>query len=104
MSAYLNVTPPPLPAWPVKDPADDLNYGLDFTSQMTIDNDTLSSVTSVSCVPTGLTIAQITPVGSIVTFRVTGGVSGYQYTLTAVIETTGGNTFSRSATLSVSSR
>jgi hypothetical protein len=97
-------TPPPFPAWPFKDPADDLTFGLDFGSQMIVDTDTVASITSCTATPDGLTIRNTALVGNIVIFRAIGGTSGFQYTVTVVIETTSGNTYSRSALLNVISR
>ena len=99
--SYSAFTPRYLPSFPNKDPADSLNYGIDFSEVMAADGDTLASVVNVICTPPGLTITDVVAVGSIATFRLAGGVSNTRYLVDAQIQTAAGNFYNRGGTLLV---
>ena len=87
--------------WPDKDPADVLDYGLDWSDQLALVSpaDTISSVTWT--VPAGLTAGPQFLVGSVATAWLSGGTAGTDYTIICRIVTTGGRTLERSVKLLV---
>jgi hypothetical protein len=90
-----------LPAFPVKDPSDSLNYAVDFSAQMTLDSDTLSTIVGVTTQPTDLEISDTALVAQMVAFRAAGGTLGTRYVIEVEVTTTGGNTFNRGFSLLV---
>lgn len=87
--------------WPDKDPAEVLDYGLDWSDQLALPNpdDTISSATWT--VPAGLTAGAQSVVGGVATIWLSGGTAGADYTLTCRIVTSGGRTLERSVKLLV---
>ena len=87
--------------WPDKDPADVLDYGLDWSDQLALvaPADTISSATWT--VPAGLTAGAQFVVGGVATTWLSGGAAGTDYTLTCRIVTAGGRTLERSVKLLV---
>lgn len=87
--------------WPDKDPADVLDYGLDWSDQLALVTpaDTISSATWT--VPAGLTSGAQFLVGGVATIFLSGGTAGTDYTITCRIVTTGGRTLERSVNLHV---
>ncbi len=90
--------------WPDKDPADVLDYGLDWAEALnqTSPADTISSTTWT--VPAGLTAGAQFVVGSVATTWLSGGAAGAEgadYTITCRIVTAGGRTLERSVKLMV---
>ena len=65
-----------------------LDYTIDFTSWLSTD-DTVDTV-EWSAVPTGLTLSDESETDGVATVRVTGGVRGYKYRLTAHVTSTAG--------------
>jgi len=92
---------PVIPAFPNKDPSDNLNYGADFTDLLSIDNDSIASILSLTATPPGLTIEDQAIVGNIVAFRAEGGTAGVRYKIDFEIFTIGGNTYNRSVMMPV---
>jgi hypothetical protein len=92
---------PPLLPFPPKDPLDVLDYGIDFSAQMTLDNDTLASIVGIVSTPAGLTASNLTLIGNIAVGFIAGGLSGVNYILGFEVVTTGGRTYTRSGTLLV---
>lgn len=91
-------------SYPPKDPSETLDYAMDFTAQMTADNDTVTTLIGVTAKPTGLTIANPTLVGSKVICWISGGTLLADYLITFEVTTAGGRTYSRSAYLPVKTR
>lgn len=90
--------------WPDKDPADVLDYGLDWSDQLGLVSpaDTISSATWT--VPAGLTAGAQFVVGGVAVIWLSGGTagaSGTDYTITCRIVTAGGRTLERSVKLLV---
>lgn len=90
--------------WPDKDPADVLDYGLDWSNQLSLakPDDTISSVTWT--VPAGLTSGAQSVVGSVAVIWLSGGTAGANgtdYTITCRIVTAGARTLERSVNLQV---
>ena len=84
-------------AWPAKDPGEDKDYGIDWTTRL--GGDPIAS--SAWSLPVGIT--QATPAPSFTatstTIWLSGGTSGTTYTLTNTVTTTGGRTFVEVVTL-----
>lgn len=72
-----------------KQPADQLDYDLDFSEWLTGD-DTITGVEAVSSVPEELVILSASIAGSTVKVWVNGGVAGATYKVTATISTAEG--------------
>ena len=87
--------------WPDKDPADVLDFGLDWSDQLALANpdDTISSVTWT--VPAGLTSGAQFVVGAVATIWLSGGTAGTDYTIICRMVTSGGRTLERSVKLLV---
>lgn len=87
--------------WPDKDPADVLDYGLDWSDQLALVTpaDTISSATWT--VPAGLTAGAQFVIGAVATIWLSGGTAGTDYTITCRIVTAGGRTLERSVKLLV---
>ena len=87
--------------WPDKDPADVLDYAVQWAEQLALVTpaDTIGGVTWV--VPAGLVLGSQFVVGSLATCWLSGGVAGTDYTVGCRIVTTGGRTLERSVKLHV---
>lgn len=87
--------------WPDKDPAEVLDYGLDWSDQLALTDpiDTISSATWA--VPAGLTAGAQFVIDGVATIWLSGGTAGADYTLTCRIVTSGGRTLERSVKLLV---
>jgi hypothetical protein len=90
--------------WPDKDPAEVLDYGLDWSDQLALTdpNDTISSATWT--VPAGLIAGAQFVIDGVATIWLSGGTAGANgtdYTLTCRIVTSGGRTLERSVKLMV---
>jgi hypothetical protein len=87
--------------WPDKDPADVLDYALNWSDQLALTSpaDTISSATWT--VPSGLTAGVQSVLGGVATIWLSGGVAGTDYTITCRIVTAGARTLERSVTLFV---
>lgn len=85
----------------VKQPGENRLYSMDFAANLD-DGETIASVTSVSCTPSGLDIST-TPVanGTQAQQRIFGGTDGVQYKITIVVLTSGGNTLEGEGYLTV---
>jgi hypothetical protein len=95
--------PPPL-NWPIKDPADILDYQFDVSPAL-VGNDgdaiqTLDATVSPAN-PGDLTITSATADGPIAVFWLSGGQTGTIYTVTISVGTTNGRSIQRSILLSV---
>ena len=83
-----------MPAVPllIKQPSEDNVYTFEFR-QLLADEESISSVTSVSGAPSGLTIGAPThDSNSKVHVRISGGAADVKYKITAVVTTSLGNT------------
>ena len=87
--------------WPDKDPADVLDYGLNWSDQLALISpaDTISSVTWT--VPAGLTAGAQFLVSGVATIFLSGGTAGTDYSVTCRIVTAGARTLERSVMLNV---
>jgi hypothetical protein len=90
--------------WPDKDPAEVLDYGLDWSDHLALKdpNDTISS--STWTVPAGLIAGAQFVIDGVATIWLSGGTAGANgadYTLTCRIVTSGGRTLERSVKLMV---
>jgi hypothetical protein len=87
--------------WPDKDPADVLDYALNWSDQLALISpaDTISSATWA--VPAGLTAGPQFVLGGVATAWLSGGVAGTDYTITCRIVTAGGRTLERNVKLQV---
>nr|WP_321986108.1 hypothetical protein [uncultured Lichenicoccus sp.] len=87
--------------YPVKDPLDTLDYGMDFTAQMALDADTVNALVGVTATPAGLTMGTGQLSGGIASCFVSGGTAGTTYRLDFEVTTTGGRTYKRGGLLPV---
>ena len=87
--------------WPDKDPADVLDYALDWSDQLALTGpaDAISSATWT--VPAGLTAGVESVLGGVATIWLSGGVAVTDYTITCRIVTAGARTLERSVMLFV---
>jgi hypothetical protein len=87
--------------WPDKDPADVLDYALDWSDQLSLTSpaDAISSATWT--VPAGLTAGVESVLGGVATIWLSAGVAGTDYTITCRIVTAGARTLERSVMLFV---
>lgn len=69
-----------------KQPADQLDYDLDFSDWLT-DDDTITGAVATSSVPAELTVQSLQVIGQLVKIWIAGGVSGATYKITATITT-----------------
>lgn len=74
-----------------KQPTESRVYTMDFSPNM-VTGETISSVTSFTVSPSGLTSNTATPNGQEVNFRLSGGTANTQYKITCVVATSLGNT------------
>lgn len=72
-----------------KQPADQLDYDLDFSDWLT-DSDTITGQVAVSSVPSELSILSVSTSGPIVKVFVAGGEDGSTYQVTATVTTAEG--------------
>lgn len=87
--------------WPAKDPADVLDYSIDWHDQLTLPAAPDSIASVVWVVPAGLTAGiQIHALG-VATIWLSGGTAGVEYVVTCRITTTAGRVIERSARLAV---
>lgn len=86
--------------WGAKDPADVLDYAIDWSSVLAeLGDDTIASTTWV--VPAGLTGGAEAAAGAVRTKFLSGGTADQSYALTCTITTLGGRTISRTVLLDV---
>lgn len=87
--------------WPAKDPADNLDFSIDWTDQLALPTtpDTISAV--VWTVPAGLTAGNQSHASGIATTWLSGGTAGTEYVVTCRITTAAGRIIERSARLAV---
>lgn len=102
-----------IPYFPVKDPNEDLAFGIDMTAQMTEDEDTISSILSVVAspmfVPQGVTAAAPSLTaqglsGNVMTVVVSGGTVYVNYRLSFRFQTAKGSIYQRSGILPINYR
>lgn len=72
-----------------KQPADQLDYDLDFSDWLTA-SDTISGAVAASDVPAELVILSVSITDQIVKVWASGGVTGSTYQVTTTVTTTGG--------------
>lgn len=72
-----------------KQPADQLDYDLDFSDWMT-DGDTITGAVAVSSVPTEMEILSVTVTDQIVKVWAAGGETGSTYQVTTTVTTNEG--------------
>lgn len=72
-----------------KQPADQLDYDLDFSDWLTA-TDTITGVVATSSVPAELEVLSASVAGPMVKIWIRGGVSGATYKVTATITTSEG--------------
>jgi hypothetical protein len=87
--------------WPVKDPADNLDYSIDWRDQLALADaaDTIAGV--VWTVPPGLTAGLQIEAGGVATTWLSGGTAGAEYVVACRITTAAGRVIERSARLPV---
>lgn len=87
--------------WPAKDPADHLDFSIDWSDQLAIGAapDTISTV--VWTVPAGLTAGVQSHAAGVATTWLSGGAAGTEYVVTCRITTAAGRIIERSARLAV---
>jgi len=87
--------------WPDKDPAETLDFSMDWTDQLdlTTPADTISTTTWT--VPAGLTAGAQYQASGIATTWLSGGTAGTDYTLTCRITTAAGRVIERNVRLFV---
>ena len=91
--------------WPVAQPSDTLDYGLDMSSVVTPETDTIIQVVA-SVQPSGsgeLTITQLYVIGNVVVIWLSGGVATRTYQIQLDITTVNARSYSLVAYLPVSS-
>jgi hypothetical protein len=91
---------PPIPAWPAKDPTDDLNYAADF-SRVIQGTQTIAGQPVLTVLSGTLSILQSDVVGTVVIFRATGGVDGTVIEVAVSVTLSDGQVITRVATLPV---
>lgn len=84
---------------PAKDPADDLDYGIDWTYELALVDDTIAS--SAWTVTSGITKGTDTHTTTGTTVWVSGGTAGQTYEATNTVTTAGGRTYERSLRIPV---
>lgn len=85
-----------------KDPADVVDYSLDWSKQLALaalPDTTIATVTWT--VPTGLTQVDALKAGAVTSIWLSGGAPNADYLITCRITTAGGRTIERSAVLAV---
>lgn len=87
-----------------KYPADILNVSMDFSdTELIADGETIDSA-NITITPSGVTAASVTINGFVVYFSISGGVTGTNYTVAVVIETSDGQTITGEGALKVRDR
>jgi hypothetical protein len=71
---------------PVKDPSAVLRHGFDWSDWL-IEGETITGTPTVTAAPSGLTIDQVDEDAGVVSYRVSGGALGQEYTVTCTIST-----------------
>lgn len=97
-------TPPVMPSWPVKDPADLLDYTVDVSAVVAGDGGDDIAAVSVAISPSNTGDAAATSVatdGLLIVLWIGSGYSGTLYTVTLTITLASGRILSRSITLPV---
>jgi hypothetical protein len=89
-----------LPAWPIKDPDEVLDYSVNWTARLPDDDKILTSTWTI---PTGLTLNAQTIDGFITTVWMSVGVSGVTYKIYNTITTQAGRTLQEAVQLVVRS-
>ena len=87
--------------WPDKDPADVLDYGMDWSDQLALTSPADAISSAIWTVPAGLAAGAQFVVGGVATSFLSGGTAGTDYTITCRIVTAGGRTLERSVKLLV---
>ena len=87
--------------WPDKDPADVLDYALDWSDQLSLTSPTDTIISATWIVPAGLTAGAQSVLGGVATIWLSAGVAGTDYTITCRIVTAGARTLERSVMLFV---
>ncbi len=85
--------------WPPKDPDDVLDFSVDWTDVLTLDDDTVASVAWT--IPAGLTNTQELNAAGVTAVWLSGGVIGERYEVGCRMVTAGGRTYDRTIALSV---
>ncbi len=76
----------------VKQPSESRVFAMDFAAQLA-DGESLTSVSSVTAAPSGLTISgAATLSGAVASQRIAGGTAGVRYVVTFVVTTSASNT------------
>jgi hypothetical protein len=99
----LQTQPPPL-VWPVKDPGDVLDYGIDLTDALAGDPTDSAATVTVTIYPgnTGdLALQSTSTEGDLAVLWLSAGIAGTTYAVTVVIGTANGRIFSRTISLPV---
>jgi hypothetical protein len=87
--------------WPTKDPADDLDYSIDWRDQLALP-DTPDTIATVAwTVPADLTAGAQYHASGIATTWLSGGAAGTEYVVACRITTAAGRVIERSARLAV---
>jgi len=97
-------TQPPALVWPIKDPADVLDYVFDLSDALAGNEGDAIATVDVSIFPgnTGdLTLQSSSADGDQAVLWLAGGVSGTTYAVTVVVGTNSGRVFSRTVSLPV---
>lgn len=85
---------PPL-SWPMAEPDDHLDYGLDVSAAISDASDTITSA-SACVAPSGVgevVASNLSVSNNVITLYLTGGVAGRQYTVNLTANTAAGRTF-----------
>jgi hypothetical protein len=99
--AGLSVAPPL--QWPMAEPADLLDYSLDYTAPLEDDTDSIAFA-SIAVAPSGtgeLAIFDITVAGAVLTAWLSGGVAGRVYRAAVTVETATGRAIELLAGLTI---
>jgi len=92
----------PVLRWPNKDPADRVDYSLDWRPMLALGDPIPDTITDVAwTVPAGLTQTNAYEVSGVTTIWLTGGTPGIDYTLTCRITTTNNRIHERDVRLAV---
>lgn len=86
-----------------KQPSESRVYEFDFAANLAV-GETISSVTSVTFTPVGLTVGGSSIAGTRVQVRISSGTTGQRYKGTAVIVTSLGNTLEGDGQLEIFNR
>lgn len=75
----------------IKQPSESLQYTMDFSNVLE-NGETISSCTSVTATPSGLTIGAAAVGATSVAFRISGGEDGVNYRVEVIVATNQSNT------------